>query len=587
MVPMALYKHVANKDELLDGMVDVLVGEIDPPAAALDWKSAVRLRVLSARRALLRHPWARQAIESRTDRRPPSLTTWTRSSAMFLAGGFSADLTHHVMHALGSRMWGFTQELFDQPPAPPAGPAAQAAMAREFARRYPHIVAIATAAAHDEGSAVGHGCDDQFEFEFALDLLLDGFERLHEQGWSSPSARHRGQNDVTTAMPGSPADLGQRGAGVVERELPGDQPAAGPAGRRRSGRAAPDRRAPPCRGCRAPAAPGRSPAPSAPPAGPAPGGSRPTCTCRPRGRRLRTEFAQVTAAPERVERDVRAAAGQLGDRGRHVGRRRPPRARRPARGRAPARRARRRPRPPGRRRPPAICTADSPTPPQPCTATHSPGRTRPTCDDGAEGGGVAAAQRGGGGQVELLRDGDEVDVGRVEGDELGERAPVREAGLGLARADLVLAGRALRAPAAGVHERHGHPVADRPARARRRRPRRPCRPARARARAAGRRPGRGPARRASRCGRCRWPPPGRRRRPAAARERAPPAPRADHRRSRRPARARPSACPGASQARRVSTLTVAAFTARPARHVAPPGEVRRPSLGCEVRASTA
>ena len=73
---------------------------------------------------------------------------------MFLAGGFSVDLTHHVMHALGSRMWGFTQELFDDPPAKRTefcrmAPEAQAAMFREMAERYPNILKVATAASHD------------------------------------------------------------------------------------------------------------------------------------------------------------------------------------------------------------------------------------------------------------------------------------------------------------------------------------------------------------------------------------------------------------------------------------------------------
>src|SRR6186997_665620 len=58
VVPMALYKHVANKDELLDGMIDVVVAEIDPPIEGADWKTTMRERILSARRALLRHPWA-------------------------------------------------------------------------------------------------------------------------------------------------------------------------------------------------------------------------------------------------------------------------------------------------------------------------------------------------------------------------------------------------------------------------------------------------------------------------------------------------------------------------------------------------
>src|SRR4029453_12424425 len=73
VVPMALYKHVAGKDELLDGMVDLVIGEFDPPGPGRDWKSGVRQRVLGARRAVLRHPWARQAIESRTSRTPAVL----------------------------------------------------------------------------------------------------------------------------------------------------------------------------------------------------------------------------------------------------------------------------------------------------------------------------------------------------------------------------------------------------------------------------------------------------------------------------------------------------------------------------------
>ncbi|MGI5161554.1 TetR/AcrR family transcriptional regulator [Microbispora sp. CA-102843] len=184
VVPMALYKHVANKEELLDGVVDVIVGEIDPPAGGADWKSAVRARVLSARRALLRHPWASRVIESRPHPTPAVLDYINSIIATFRAGGLSANLTHHVMHVLGSRMWGFTQELFPSPP-PPADPELQAAMIAEMARRYPHILEVAMAANHDEGSVVGQGCDDQFEFEFALDLLLDGFERLHRQGWTS------------------------------------------------------------------------------------------------------------------------------------------------------------------------------------------------------------------------------------------------------------------------------------------------------------------------------------------------------------------------------------------------------------------
>ena len=78
VVPMALYKHVANKEELLDGMIDVVIGEIDPPVHGTDWKSTVRQRILSARHALLRHPWASQVIESKKAPTPVVLGTWTR-----------------------------------------------------------------------------------------------------------------------------------------------------------------------------------------------------------------------------------------------------------------------------------------------------------------------------------------------------------------------------------------------------------------------------------------------------------------------------------------------------------------------------
>ncbi|MBT2369396.1 TetR/AcrR family transcriptional regulator [Streptomyces sp. ISL-10] len=183
VVPMALYKHVANKEQLLDGMVDVVMGEIDPAVPGSDWKGAVRQRILSARRAFLGHPWAAQVIQSRSSPTPVVLAYMDSVIGMFRTGGFSVDLTHHVMHALGSRMMGITQELFDASPSP--DPRAQSAAPQEGAGEFPYVMELAGAVAHDEGSVVGQGCDDQFEFEFALDLLLDGFERLRQQGWSS------------------------------------------------------------------------------------------------------------------------------------------------------------------------------------------------------------------------------------------------------------------------------------------------------------------------------------------------------------------------------------------------------------------
>ncbi len=181
VVPMALYKHVANKDDLLGGMIDTLIDMYDPPGGT-DWRQAVRGRILSARRVLLAHPWARRAIESRTTRTPTVLAYMDSLSGEFLAGGFSADLTHHVMHALGHRIWGFSPEAFDDPDALalPDDAAGQQAMIGEVRRRYPSIVAMFEASG-------GH-CDEQYEFEFTLDLLLAAFGRLHETGWQSARA---------------------------------------------------------------------------------------------------------------------------------------------------------------------------------------------------------------------------------------------------------------------------------------------------------------------------------------------------------------------------------------------------------------
>ena len=187
VVPMALYKHIANKEDLLGGMVDVVISTYDPPDTGPDWKSAVRTRILSARRALLKHPWARPVIESRRQRTPAVLGYMDSLSGMFMAGGFSADLTHHAMHALGYRIWGFNPEAFEDPDAFPIpdNPSELETMLRQVSEVYPHIVAIAMDAAGGDISAVGQSCDEQYEFEFALDLLLDAFEQLHHQNWNS------------------------------------------------------------------------------------------------------------------------------------------------------------------------------------------------------------------------------------------------------------------------------------------------------------------------------------------------------------------------------------------------------------------
>jgi Tetracyclin repressor-like, C-terminal domain len=160
----------------LSGLVDVVIGEIDPPLDGADWKPAMRERILSARRALMRHPWASKVMESRTKPTPVVLAYMDSMIGMLRTGGFSLDLTHHVLHAMGSRIFGFTQELFND--TTDVDPEAEAAMWEAVAGTYPFIYEIFATISHDDRSVVGAGCDDRFEFEFALDLMLDGIERL-------------------------------------------------------------------------------------------------------------------------------------------------------------------------------------------------------------------------------------------------------------------------------------------------------------------------------------------------------------------------------------------------------------------------
>ena len=179
VVPMALYKHVADKEELLGGMVDVVLGEL-PPLTGSGWRATVRQRVLDARRLQLRHRWLRRVLETQATRTPVVLARTDELIGVFRSAGFSDQLTHHVMHAFGSRMWGFTQELFESP-VPAAEPTPE--QVAQLAAAFPDLAAVAVASGHDPATVVGPGCDDQFEFEFALDLMLDGFARLHEAGW--------------------------------------------------------------------------------------------------------------------------------------------------------------------------------------------------------------------------------------------------------------------------------------------------------------------------------------------------------------------------------------------------------------------
>ena len=140
----------------------------------------MRRRILSARRMLLRHPWAASVIETRSEPTPAVIGYFDEMIGLFLAGGFSIELTHHALHAMGSRLLGFTQELFDD--TPDMDPEMEKEMYEAMAGAYPNIGRMIAIVMHDDASRVGdRGCDDQFEFEFALDLMLDGLEKLKDR----------------------------------------------------------------------------------------------------------------------------------------------------------------------------------------------------------------------------------------------------------------------------------------------------------------------------------------------------------------------------------------------------------------------
>ena len=172
--PMALYRHVRDKDDLLDGLRDVILGEIPMAAPQPDWRAAIRSQTLGAREVMRRHPWAPRLLEDRAQ--GASIIAYVDGIlGIFHAGGLSIALAHHSLHVLGSRVVGFTQDLFEDAGDPEADPGAAAAFARSIAGIHPHVARLAVAVSHEGGLG---GCDSDEEFLFGLDLLLDGLERV-------------------------------------------------------------------------------------------------------------------------------------------------------------------------------------------------------------------------------------------------------------------------------------------------------------------------------------------------------------------------------------------------------------------------
>jgi len=170
---MALYRHVRGKDDLLDGLVEVIVGQIERPTPGADWKTSLRRQAMAARSVMLQHPWARRVLEERGTGGPACLAYIESVLTTLHDGGFSIELAHHALHVLSSRIFGFTQDLFEEP-GPTDPPPEEATMLRALAG-YPRVVELAMAASHE---GVLGPCDDDVEFAFGLDLTLDGLERV-------------------------------------------------------------------------------------------------------------------------------------------------------------------------------------------------------------------------------------------------------------------------------------------------------------------------------------------------------------------------------------------------------------------------
>jgi AcrR family transcriptional regulator len=170
---MSLYNHVANKSDLLDGMVDVVFSEIDLPSGATDWKAAMRRRALSVRAVLSNHRWAIGLMESRRSPGPATLRHHDAVIGILRDGGFSIELTAHALSVLDSYIYGFALQEASLPfeTGEQTSELAQEIMSAFTTDQYPHLTELAVQHVLQPGYAYSN------EFTFGLDLILDCLER--------------------------------------------------------------------------------------------------------------------------------------------------------------------------------------------------------------------------------------------------------------------------------------------------------------------------------------------------------------------------------------------------------------------------
>ena len=173
VAPMALYRHVANKDDLIDAMVDVVFSEIGVPSGGGDWKTAMRQRAIAVRDALARHRWAIGLMESRRSPGPANLRHHDAVIGRLRAAGFSIEMAAHAYSLLDSYIYGFALTKMNLPFETGAEVADVAeSMLQPFpANEYPNLVEFITEHAMKPGYDYGD------EFEYGLDVILDGLEK--------------------------------------------------------------------------------------------------------------------------------------------------------------------------------------------------------------------------------------------------------------------------------------------------------------------------------------------------------------------------------------------------------------------------
>jgi AcrR family transcriptional regulator len=180
---MSLYNHVANKGDLVDGIVDLVVAEIELPSATAEWDLAIRAYAISAHEAFVRHPWACSLVMSLTSNRAaraPRLRYMEWLLGRLRESGFSSDLAYHAYHTLDSHILGFTLwQLGHSAAARDFRGADVAELAAKFIRELPAGDWRYLAEHVEQHLAAGN--DGESEFEFGLDLILEGLERLRKR----------------------------------------------------------------------------------------------------------------------------------------------------------------------------------------------------------------------------------------------------------------------------------------------------------------------------------------------------------------------------------------------------------------------